>query len=133
MAFGTATVLTVKGREITVNRILGTGTEPKFLGVGVGATGAGRTAAVSDSTNFPNLSSAVESRVSGTSSVVTTSTTNDTYQVVGTITATSTRAVDEAGLFDASTAGSLYLSATFPVVNLAIGDSIQATLKVQYV
>lgn len=128
MAFGTATVLTSLGRAVTTNRLKGAGTEPLFVGVGVGATGAARTAVVGDTA----LSSAVESRVSGTSTQQTTSTTNDTYQVVGTVTATSARAVDEAGLFDASTSGNMYLSATFPVVNLSTGDSIQATLKVQY-
>lgn len=131
MAFGTATVLTNAGKAITTNRIKGAGTEPSYVGVGVGATtagGTGRTAALADTA----LSSAVESRVAGTSTQQTTTTTNDTYQVIGTVTATAARAVDEAGLFDASTAGNMYLSATFPVVNLATGDSIQTTLKVQY-
>lgn len=128
MAFGTATVLTNAGKAITTNRIKGSGTEPVYVGVGVGATGAARTAVVADTA----LSTAVESRVSGTSTQQTTTVTNDTYQVVGTVTATATRAVDEAGLFDASTSGNMYLSATFPVVNLSSGDSIQCTLKVAY-
>lgn len=128
MAFGTGTVLTTAGKGITTNRIKGSGTEPAYVGIGVGATGAARTAAVGDTA----LSTAVETRTLGTSTQQTTSVTNDTYQVVGTVTATSTRAVDEAGLFDAVSAGNMYLSATFPVVNLASGDSIQATLKVQY-
>jgi hypothetical protein len=128
MAFGTATVLTSAGRAITTNRVKGAGTEPAYVGVGVGATGAARTAVAADTA----LSTAVESRVLGTSSQVTTTSTNDTYQVVGTVTATASRAVDEAGLFDASTAGNMYLSATFPVVSLSTGDSIQTTLKVQY-
>ena len=128
MAFGTATILTSLGRAVTTNRLKGAGTEPSYVGVGVGATGAARTAVAADTA----LSTAVESRVAGTSTQQTTTSTNDTYQVVGTITATASRAVDEAGLFDASTAGNMYLSATFPVVNLSSGDSIQATLKVQY-
>lgn len=128
MAFGTATVLTNGGKAITTNRLKGAGTEPLYVAVGVGATGAARTAVAADTA----LSTAVESRVAGTSTQQTTTSTSDTYQVVGTVTATATRAVDEAGLFDASTAGNMYLSATFPVVNLSSGDSIQATLKVQY-
>lgn len=128
MAFGTATVLTNAGKAITTNRIKGVGTEPSYVGVGVGATTAARTAVITDTA----LSTAVESRVAGTSTQQTTTTTNDTYQVVGTVTATAARAVDEAGLFDASTAGNMFLSATFPVVNLATGDSIQTTLKVQF-
>src|SRR4051812_33258338 len=98
---------------------------PKFVGIGVGATGAARTAVIGDTA----LSTAVESRTSGTESIVTTTATGDTYQVVGTVTATATRAVDEAGLFDASTVGNMFLSATFPVVNLASGDSLQLTAQ----
>jgi hypothetical protein len=128
MAFGTATVLTSAGKAITTNRIKGAGTEPAYVGVGVGATTAARTAVVGDTA----LSTAVESRVLGTSTQQTTTVTSDTYQVVGTVTATAARAVDEAGLFDAASAGNMFLSATFPVVNLSSGDSIQATLKVQY-
>jgi len=128
MAFGTATVLTDLGKALTASRMLGAGAEPKYLGVGVGATGAARTAVATDTA----LSTAVEDRVAGTSSAVTTSVTGDTYQVIGTVTATASRSVDEAGLFDASTAGNMYLSATFPVVSLVVGDSIQCTLKVQY-
>jgi hypothetical protein len=128
MAFGTATVLSNGGKAITANRVKGTGTEPAYLAVGTGATGAARTAVAADTA----LSTAMGSRVLGTSSVVTTTATNDTYQVVGTCTAAGAAAVDEAGLFDAITAGNMFLSATFPVVNLATGDSIQATLKVAY-
>ena len=129
MAFGTATVLTNAGKAITTNRLIGAGTEPKFLGVGTGATTAARTAVAADTA----LSTAVESRV-GTNNGTRTTTTaaNDTYQVVQTITATGARAIDEAGLFDASTAGNMFLSATFPVVNLLTGDSIQITAQVQY-
>ena len=131
MAFGTATVLTALGRAITTARIKGIGTEPNYLGIGVGAAtagGVGRTAAVADTA----LSSPVESRVLGTSSLQTTSTTNDTYQVVGSITATAARSVDEAGLFDASTAGNMYLSATFPFRSLYTGDTFQLTLTTQF-
>lgn len=131
MAFGVATVITTIGKAMFADRLRGTpGTysnPPKYIGIGVGATGAARTAAVGDTA----LSSAVESRVSGTESTVTTSTTNDTYQTVGTITATASRAVDEAGCFDASTSGNMFLSATFAVVNLANGDSLALTCKAQ--
>jgi hypothetical protein len=99
--------------------------EPKFIGMGVGATGAGRTAAAGDTA----LSTEVESRTSGASSQVTQTQTNDTYQLTGTVTATATRAVDEAGTFDASTVGNIDISATFAVVNLSNGDSIAFTFK----
>lgn len=101
-------------------------TSPKFIAMGVGATAAARTAAAADTA----LSTEVETRTSGTESTVTTTQTGDTYQVVGTVAATAARVVDEAGLFDASTAGNMGTSATFPVVNLANGDSLQFTWKI---
>lgn len=131
MPFGTATVVTNKGKAIFADRVRtspGTyTTSPKYVAMGVGATGAARTAVAADTA----LSTEVESRTSGTESTVTTSVTGDTYQDVGTITAAATRAVDEGSLFDASTSGNMFTSATFPVVNLASGDSIQFTWKVQ--
>lgn len=120
-----ATVLTNAGKDITTNRIKGSGTEPNYVAWG---TGAG-TAAAADTTLFTE---SAEARVSGTSTRVTTSTTNDTYQVVGTITASATRAITNAGLFDASTSGNLFVKGDFSTINLASGDSIQFTIKVQF-
>lgn len=128
MAFGTATVATNAGRAIITNRLIGSGTEPKFVAIGTGATGADRTAVATDTA----LSTQVETRTDGTSSRVTTTVTNDTYRVIGTVTATSARAVDEAGTFDAASSGNMMVSATFPVVNLLSGDSIQITADVVF-
>ncbi len=132
MAFGVATVLTSIGKAITAKRMIGATPAqitPNFQGIGVGATGAARTAVAGDAA----LSSEVETRVSTNPfTTVTTSVTNDTAQCIQTTTATGARAVDEAGLFDAVTTGNMYMSATFNVVNLANGDSIQITWKCQY-
>jgi ribose 5-phosphate isomerase len=131
MPFGTATVVTSSGKAIAAKRHIGATpaqAEPNYIGIGTGATAAGRTAAAGDT----SLSTPVESRVAGTSSTVTTTVTNDTYQTVGTITASAARAVDEAGTFDASTAGNMDVSATFAVVNLQSGDSLQLTIKKQF-
>lgn len=131
MAFGVATVVTNVGKAIAAKRHIGTTpaqAEPNYIGIGVGATGAARTAAAADTA----LSTPVESRVAGTSSNVTTTNTNDTYQTVGTITASASRSVDEAGTFDASTSGNMDVSATFNVVSLASGDSLQLTFKKQF-
>lgn len=123
--------MTNLGKAIYADRVRTTPatytTSPKYVAIGTGATSAARTASASDTA----LSSAVESRTSGTESTTTTTNTGDTYQVVGTITATAARAVDEAGLFDASTAGNMFASATFAVVNLASGDSLQLTWQVK--
>ena len=122
-----ATVLANRGKEIIVDRILGSGTEPKYVAWG---TGAG-TAAITDTTLFTESSE--ESRTSGTSSKVTVTTTSDTYQVVGTITvATSNKTITNAGLFDASSSGNLFVKGDFTGVALNIGESIQFTIKVTF-
>lgn len=131
MSFGTATVVTNVGKGMAAKRMLGATPaqlEPKYIAIGVGATGAARTAVVGDTA----LSTEVETRTAGTGSTVTTTQTNDTFQEVGTMTASAARSVDEAGLFDAATVGNLFMSATFAVVNLAIGDSLQLTMKTQF-
>lgn len=124
-----ATVFTNVGKEITTGRIKGVGSgagsaEPKYVAWG---TGAG-TAAATDTTLF----SETGTRTSGTSTQETTSTTNDTYQVVGTITAGGSLTITNAGLFDASTSGNLYMKGDFTGVALTVGESIQFTMKVQY-
>lgn len=132
MAFGTATKVTNKGVAMRADRLRTTPatytTPPKFIGLGVGATGAARTAAVTDTVLSSELA---EGRATGTESVVTTTVTGDTTQVVGTVTATGSRSVDEAGTFDASSTGNMDVSATFAVVSLANGDSLQLTVKSQ--
>lgn len=131
MAFGVATVLTNKGKALFADRARTTPgtytTSPKYIGIGTGATGAARTAVAADTA----LSTEVETRASGTESTITTTQTGDTYQSQGTVSITGTRAVDESGLFDASTSGNMITSATLSVINLLSGDSLQLTWKVQ--
>ncbi len=75
-----------------------------------------------------------EARVAGTQSQQTTVTTNDTYQVVATLTkATEAAAVSEAGIFTASTGGSMYCRAAFDPINVDPGDSIDFTFRIRYV
>lgn len=134
MPFAVATVFTNRGKAMTADRIRTTPatytTSPKWIAAGVGATGAARTAAAADTALSSELA---EGRTVGTESVQTTNVTGDTYQSTGTITATGTRAVDEAGLFDQLAAGgNMFLSATHAVLNLVSGDSIVYTAKVVY-
>lgn len=119
-----ATILANTGKALMTSRMKGLGTEPTFVAWG---TGAG-TAAAADTTLFTE---SAEARVSGTSSQATTTTTNDTYQVVGTITASAGRTITNAGLFDASTAGNLFVKGDFTGVALNAGESIQFTIGVQ--
>ena len=128
MAFGTATLVTSSGKAIAAKRHIGATpaqAEPLYIGLGTGATAAARTAAIGDTA----LSAPAENRVAGVSSTVTTTVATDTYQTVGTITATAARSVDEAGTFDAAAAGNMDISATFAVISLNAGDSIQFTMR----
>lgn len=116
-------LVTNKGLEIVNDRILGAGSEPKFVhwGTGTTAPAATQTALVTPGT---------EARTSGTSSKVTTATTSDTYQVVGTLVcAGAAKAITEVGLFDELTSGNMFVRGTFDPINLSIGDSIQFTIK----
>lgn len=122
-----ATLLVNTGRAIITNRVKNgaTGaTEPNFVAWG---TGAGTTGAT-DTTLFTETGT----RTTGTSTQQTTSTTNDTYQVVGTMTAGGALTITNAGLFDASTSGNLFIKGDFTGLVLASGDSIQFTIKAQF-
>jgi hypothetical protein len=64
-----------------------------------------------------------ESRVSGTQ----TEASATAYQSVGTISYTTTKAITEHGLFNASTSGTLMDRTVFSAINVVSGDSIQFT------
>lgn len=96
--------ITSKGREIISGRMIGgspTQTEPLNIGWGTGGLGTGSpyTAAVTDVNAFKE---SAENRTAGTSSQVTTSSINDTYQVTGTITSLSNQTIAEVLLSDSS-------------------------------
>lgn len=97
-------LVTSKGREVIAGRMIGTTPtqlEPKNLGWGTGGVAGGPfTAAVTDVGAFQEGS---EVRVAGTSSIVTTTSTNDTYQVQGTITSLSNQTIAEVLLSDSTT------------------------------
>jgi hypothetical protein len=104
---------------------------PKYLQWG---TGSGAAA----SANVVTTTTTTEARTTGTASQTTTTQTNDTYQVTGTITAAGARAITEVGVFDAAgtgsppTGGNMDIYGDFSVINLASGDSIAFTVKVQF-
>lgn len=120
-----ATKVVNGGLAIVTNRMKAAGTEPNFVGWG---TGAGTTA-ITDTTLFTE---AAETRATGTSTRVTTTATNDTYQVVGTLTSLSAQTITNAGLFDAVSSGNLFLKGDFGGIALAIGDSVQFTIQGQF-
>ena len=122
------------GKAVISGRMFGatpTQTEPHFVGWG---TGAGAGAAGSTDLSTP----ATEARATGTSSQFTTTVTNDTHQVVGTLTANANKTITNVGIFDAAGTGSPpsggVLYAIFDGLSQALnsGDSIQLTARVQF-
>lgn len=113
------------GLGIVSNRIKGSGTEPKHVGWGTGTTAA----TVTD----PGLeTAAAESRTAGTTTIETTTKTDDTYRVVAKITCTgSQKDISEVGIFDAATVGTLFVRATFTAITVPVGDSIEFTINVK--
>lgn len=77
-----------------------------------------------------------EARTAGTMSQQTENTTNDTIQIVGTITAAGSRAITEVGVFDTAgsgsppTGGDMIAYGDFSAINLASADSITFTVKI---
>ena len=118
------------GLAITTDRLLDTPTHnaPKWIHWGTGTT-----AAATDDTVLETPGA--EARTEGGETQETTTTAGDTFQVVGIITcAGAGKAITEAGLFShlTSTTGYLYLRATFDVINVQVGGSIQFTFTAQY-
>ncbi len=118
-----ATLLTNAGRAIITNLVSGLGgTVPRYVSWGTSSTAA----AVTDialGTESPD-----ESRTTGTVTRTTTSVTNDTLQVVGTIVcASNPKTIAESGLQDASSSGNLFIHSVFTGVALAVTDSMTFT------
>lgn len=132
-----AIVFTNQGKAKTAGRVKGSdANEPNRIAFGTGTTAhaAADTALTTERT--------VEARIAGTSSLVTTTVTNDTYQVVGTLTKSDagTAAIAEAGLVDQARAagaavpgGDVWLMmGEFASISISQNDSIQFTMQVKY-
>lgn len=119
-----ATVFTNVGKAKLTDALNNTQlTSPTYIGWGTGSTAA-------DAADTALQTASAEARTNGTKSRTTTTVTNDTYQVVGTVTSSSSQTISEAGLFDASTSGSMYVHGVFTGIALGNGDSIAFTVKI---
>lgn len=117
----------------------------KYLGWGTGASGTQASNALTSAspvgTSGPTVAS---TRISGTPSQVTTTNTNDTLQIVGTVYNASggALAITEVGVFDAAgtggtssaapSGGNMDIYGTFSTINLSNGDSITFTIQAQF-
>ena len=73
-------------------------------------------------------------RVNTDGATVTTTTTNDTSQFIGSFSIDATKSINEAGIFNNATfnVGSMLSRTTFTPINAISGDSINATWKIQF-
>lgn len=120
------TVATYPGRGIIWNRMKGVGAEAKNIGWGTTAL----TGSASQNVNL--FGPQTESRVTGTSTILTTTSLGDTYQVTGTIVClVGSKSIQEAGLFDAQTPSSLTTTVTNSLASgttlLTLGTSLAST------
>jgi hypothetical protein len=103
---------------------LNANTPPRYVAWGTG----GATSPAADQTTL--AVEAAEARTQGANTVEKTDVTDDTYQVVGTITSEGTQTISEAGLFALDEAGDMYIRGNFTGIPLAEHDAIQFTMKI---
>lgn len=125
-----ANVFTAAGAAIVTNRLMQTGTAPKYIGWGISSTAAATTDTALGTESAPTTGGG---RQPGTESRVTGTTASDSYQIVGTVTATTALAVTEAGLFDALSAGNMLIHSVFAAINVNVGDSVSFTFQLRFV
>ena len=113
------TVLTDVGEAWVVDKI-DTATKADYVAWGTGATEAakGQTTLVTES---------AETRIQGTA----TQPSADIYQVVATLTSLSDQTIQEAGLFNAVTVGTMVIRGNFAGVALLTGDKIEFTISLE--
>ena len=96
------------------------------LGSGETAEAAAQTALVTEITTNGGA------RAASTNSQVTTTVTNDTAQFLKTFSFTGTLAINECGVFDAASTGTMLMRHKFTSTkNVEDGDSLQLTIKMQ--
>lgn len=122
------------GKQIISNRMIGGGSDPKFIQWGVGTA----TALVTD-TGLQSTVGTTEARTNGTSSQVAGAQTLSKYQVVGLVTALQPITIAEVALFDGAGAGgppptgaNCFLHASHGSTTLAIGEAITYTITVDF-
>lgn len=121
-------MITNAGMAGVASRINGAGSENAFtyIAIGIGTNAA----AATDTTLQSEITTNGGERAAATCTRVTTDVTNDTAQNVVTFNFTGTFAVTEAGVLNAASTGTLLCRQVFTAVNVASGDSLQITFKV---
>jgi len=127
----TPNLITIDGGN-EVAELIGTDTTSTatafdYIGVGTGTTAA----TTADTALETEITENGLTRAASTGTVVTTSLAGDTFQLANTFSPTSTYAVTESGVLNASTSGELLCHQTFSAINVTNGDSLAVTWKVK--
>lgn len=98
-------------------------TDTYWLGIGTGTS-------ITEAKTLTAIGTEVETRDQTTDSQPAA----DQFQMIGTITATASRAVTEIAIFDAASAGNMLIYDEFDEapINLATDDSIQVTVTIEF-
>jgi len=121
-------LVTTVGKALVAGRINASGTpDPAtYIAVGTGTDAA----AAGDTALQTEIADSGLSRAAATVSLVTTSTANDTAQMLKSFSVTGTKAVTESGVLNASSTGTLLCRQVFSAINVVNGDTLQMTWKV---
>lgn len=99
-----------------------------YLALGTSATAV----AATDTTLTAEITDSGLERAAGTVSRVTTTTTNDTYQITKTWTATGSKTVEEVGVFNAASAGTMLSHALTTSKTVSSGETITGTYSLRF-
>jgi len=121
--------LVVNGGLAFLSGLLGgTGTVPTYIAVGTDATAV----AGSQTTLVAEITDTGLERAVGTVSQVTTTATNDTFQIAKTFTATGAKTIEEVGIFNAASAGTMLSRALTTSKAISNGENIVVTYKLVF-
>jgi hypothetical protein len=125
-----ANLLTTAGKGLISGRINGVGSPaaPTYMAIGTGtnAAAAGDTALQTEATGNGY------DRMSGTASTETTDVTDDTNQLIGSWTVTSSKAITEMGILNAASVGTLLVRNVFSAYTLQNGDTFEITHRLKH-
>lgn len=115
-----------------VAQLIGTDTTGSATAFDYIAVGTGTTAATATDTALETeVTNIGLTRAAGTGTNVTTTVTYDTFQLVKSFSPTSSAAITESGVLNASAAGILLCRQTFSAINVTNGDTLTITWKVK--
>lgn len=120
-------LVTTVGKALAAGRLNGSGAPAAatYLAVGTGTTPA----AAGDTTLEAEIVDSGLERAAATVSLVTTTTANDTAQLLKSWSVTGTKAVTECGALNASSNGTLLGRQVFSAINVVNTDTLQITYK----